>query len=76
MTKFHSWLNFVARYFTTVWSIIANCDICFNIKNCIKIDLNSSIDIVSHIQFPKSSHSLTQKGKKVLETLCSLRKLL
>ena len=48
--------------FTSIWSCIENSDLCFDLKNCINIDLNCLIDLAP--RFPKLFDSLTPRGKK------------
>ena len=50
--------------FTGIWSCIENSDLCFDLKNCIIIDLNCLIDLVPRMEFPKLFDSRTQTGKK------------
>ena len=50
--------------FTSIWSCIENSDFCFDLKNCIIIDLNCLTDLVPRMEFPKLFNSLTQTGKK------------
>ena len=38
--------------------------LCFNVGNCVNIDLNYLIELTLRKEFPKLFHSLTQKGKK------------
>ena len=59
------WQNFsLVSNFTFTWSCIGNNDLCFNMKNCININLKCLIDLALCMEFPKLVHSLTQKGKK------------
>ena len=63
MTKLQS-QPFNLSNFTPIWTCIENDNLCFNVKNCIKIDLKYLIDLASRMEFPKLFDSLTQKEKK------------
>ena len=60
-------LNFccsVLSNFTPIWSCIENSDLCFDLKNCVNIDLNYLIDLGPRMEFPKLFDSLTQTRNK------------
>ena len=61
------WLHFscsLLSNFTPIWSCIENSDCCFDLKNCIMIDINCLIDSTQRMEFPKLFDSLTQTGEK------------
>ena len=73
------WLNFscsLLSNYTPIWSYIENSDLCFDLKNCINIDMNCLIDLAPRMEFPKLFDSLTQTGKKIFKAFSSVRKFL
>ena len=60
------WLIFsrsVVSNFTCICSCKEKNDLCFNVKNCININLNCLIDLALRMEFHKLFHSLSQRGK-------------